>query len=84
MFSSVSLAVLQSQFFDACLAIGTFLPACLGCFVATNVDVFRREDFHHLGQYCLQESECFLLAGAEHIFEDAPLAGYLIRTTGAA
>ncbi len=49
----------------ACGASGARFPCGLGGFVASDVDVFRREYLHDIGQYILEKRECLLVAHTE-------------------
>ena len=50
-FGRMFLVCCQSFFFNKGLATGAFFPARLWTFVATNVEIFAREDVHHLRKH---------------------------------
>ena len=57
--------VLKTFGFHAGLAVGTFAPGCLTGLVATDIDIFRGEQFNNFVEHVLQEFERGFLAGAE-------------------
>ena len=83
LFGREFLIVLDAQLFDTGLTARAFLPAFFGAFVAADVDVFRREEFHDFRQHTLEELECLFVACAQHIFGNAPAFPYLVRAARA-
>ena len=53
---------------DARLAEGALLPIGFARLVTSQVDVMRREKFHNLIQYALQEGVNLVIAGTENGF----------------
>ncbi len=66
------------------LAFRADLPAFLGAFIATDVDVRAGEEVHHLGEHIFQHREYAVIARTEHIIEHAPTALHFVWPTGAA
>ena len=79
-----TLVALDAQFLDLLLALGALLPANLGAFVATDMDVGRGEEVHHLVEHILDKQHGLLVTGAEHVFGDTPSAPHLVGTACAA
>ena len=71
-FGRVFLVGSQTEFLDAFLAFRALLPACLWTFVATDVEIFAREQRHHFVNHVLQELEHVFLARAHHHILNAP------------
>ncbi len=65
------------------LAVGAFLPSVFGTLVATNVDILRREDVHHLIDDILREPQGLCLAGAQHVLKYTKATSHLVRTARA-
>ena len=63
---------LQSFVLDALLACRTVLPACLRTFVATNMEVFAREERYYFVEDIAQEIEHIFFTSAHHKILDAP------------
>ena len=57
--------VLQLQALHALLAVGTLVPATLGCFVATDMDVVGREEVDDFIEHILEESKGGFFTGTE-------------------
>ena len=74
----------DAEFLNLCLAFRTFTPAVARHLVATYMDVFAREDVHHLKQNILEKPHGVFVSGANHVFRDAPLLPYFVRTASAA
>ncbi len=45
------------------LAFAALFPGHLGCLVAPDMDIFRREQFHHLAQHILHKRKNRIIAG---------------------
>ncbi len=61
--------VFQPLFLHPALTVRTVVPMALPGLVATDMDILRREQVHHLGKHIFQQLERRFLAGAQVIRE---------------
>ena len=72
--------VLEPFILDTLLAVRAFLPAILGAFVPTDVEVFTGEERDYLVEYILDELEGRFLTSAVDIILDAPDITHAVLT----
>ncbi|MNY31888.1 hypothetical protein D3C86_1660710 [compost metagenome] len=56
------LFVFQLLRFHSGLTFGAFFPTCLIYLIASNMNICRRENCHHLGKYIFQKSKSLIIA----------------------
>ena len=78
------LIVSYSELLHPCLTQRTFSPSCLRTFVSTDVDIFRREEFHDLHKDVFKEFERLLLSGTKDLRRHSPSSPYIVLLTCAA
>ena len=71
----------EAQVLDALLASWALLPADSWRLVSANVDILAREQLHHFVKYVLDKLQCLVLADAQDVVGNTPLAPDFIRTT---
>ena len=74
--------VFQSQFIGLGLAFRTILPSDFRTFVASDMYVRRREEFHDFGEHPVEEFENGVIAGTQYVIGNSPFRPYLVRSAG--
>ena len=70
--------VSYAELLHSCLTERTFRPSCLRTLVSSDVDIFRREEFHDLQKDVFKEFERLLLSGAEDLRRHSPSSPYIV------